>query len=185
MAIVPLRLARAAAAGVLLTGLGAGLSGCGGGSGRSGASGGKAATPAGPRSTRSTRSTRAAAPASAPMAPGTPAPGPSGVGPGAPLPAPAALVPFGGGPAAAGEGIWRPAGGVPALYETTLIPPGGTQPAGIAWIDTRILSARLYSGSESPGGGPYRYTAPVAPAQARSLVAAFNGGFQMKDAAGG
>ena len=187
MAIVPLRLARAAAAGVLLTGLGAGLSACGGGSGRSGASGasgGKAATTAaGPRSTR------AAAPASAPMAPGTPAPGPSGVGPGAPLPAPAALVPFGGGPAAAGEGVWRPAGrpagGVPALYETTLIPPGGTQPAGIAWMDTRVLSARLYSGSESPGGGPYRYTAPVAPAQARSLVAAFNGGFQMKDAAGG
>ena len=88
-----------------------------------------------------------------------------------------------------GEGIWRPAGrrveGTSAVYETTLIPPGGTQPAGIAWMDTSLLSARLYSGSESPGGGPHRYTAPVQPAAARSLVAAFNGGFIMKVAKGG
>ncbi len=52
-------------------------------------------------------------------------------------------------------------------------------------MDTRLLSARLYSGSESPGGGPYRYTAPVEPAAARSLVAAFNGGFMMPAAEGG
>lgn len=105
-----------------------------------------------------------------------------------PLPSPATLMPFAG-PRAPGEGTWRPAGrpagGVRAVYETTLIPPGGTQPAGISWMDTRVLSARLYSGSISPGGGPYRYTAPIAPAQARTLVAAFNGGFQMKDAHGG
>jgi hypothetical protein len=73
---------------------------------------------------------------------------------------------------------------VPAVYETTLVPPGGTQPAGIAWMDTGLLSARLYSGSMSPGGGPYRYTAPVAPAQAETLVAAFNGGFKMDEPAG-
>ena len=113
--------------------------------------------------------------------------GPSAAAAG-PLPAPAALMPFRG-PAVAGAGTWRPAGrpvgGVRAVYETTLIPPGGTQPAGISWMDTRVLSARLYSGSKSPGGGPYRYTAPIAPAQARTLVAAFNGGFQMKDARGG
>ncbi|MHB1446979.1 MAG: hypothetical protein ACYCTI_04905 [Acidimicrobiales bacterium] len=66
-----------------------------------------------------------------------------------------------------------------------LVPPGGTQPAGIAWMDTRLLSARLYSGSSSPGGGPYRYTAPIEPAQAASLVAAFNGGFAMSAAGGG
>jgi hypothetical protein len=104
------------------------------------------------------------------------------------LPAPTALVPFGtsGG---AGTGIWHAAGrdvdGVPAVYETTLVPPGGTQLAGIAWMDTALLSARLYSGSKSPGGGPYRYTAPIQPAQAVSLVAAFNGGFKMADAHGG
>jgi hypothetical protein len=52
-------------------------------------------------------------------------------------------------------------------------------------MDTHLLAARLYSGSLSPGGGPYRYTAPVEPAQAASLVAAFNGGFMMKAAGGG
>lgn len=71
------------------------------------------------------------------------------------------------------------------MYETKLVPPGGRKPAGIAWMDTRLLSARLYSGSISPGGGPYRFTAPVQAAQARSMVAAFNGGFKMKDARGG
>jgi hypothetical protein len=109
-------------------------------------------------------------------------------GGGSPLAVPAALVPFGAS-GSAGQGRWRPAGrlvdGVPAAYETTLVPPGGTQPAGIAWMDTTLLSARLYSGSGSPGGGPYRYTAPIEPAQAVSLVAAFNGGFKMADAHGG
>jgi hypothetical protein len=52
-------------------------------------------------------------------------------------------------------------------------------------MDTKLLAARLYSGSKSPGGGPYQFTAPVLPAQATSLVAAFNGGFLMQDAHGG
>jgi hypothetical protein len=52
-------------------------------------------------------------------------------------------------------------------------------------MDTRLLSARLYSGSRSPGGGPYLYTAPIEPAQAASLVAAFNGGFIVNVAGGG
>jgi hypothetical protein len=52
-------------------------------------------------------------------------------------------------------------------------------------MDTKLLSAQLYSGSKSPGGGPYQFTAPVEPAQAATLVAAFNGGFLMKDARGG
>jgi hypothetical protein len=52
-------------------------------------------------------------------------------------------------------------------------------------LDTHLLSARLYSGSVSPGGGPYRYTAPIEPAQAASLVAAFNEGFEMNAARGG
>jgi hypothetical protein len=71
------------------------------------------------------------------------------------------------------------------VYETTLIPPGGSKPAGIAWMDTHLLAARLYSGSESPGGGPYRYTAPIQQRSARYLVAAFNGGFKMNAARGG
>ena len=105
-----------------------------------------------------------------------------------PLPVPAALRPFGRA-AFTGVGTWHPSGrrvdGVPAIYETTLVPPGGGPRAGVAWMDTRLLSARLYSGSKSPGGGPYRYTAPIEPAQAASLVAAFNGGFKMSDAHGG
>jgi hypothetical protein len=87
------------------------------------------------------------------------------------------------------EGVWQPAGrlidGKPAVYETLLVPPGGAERAGIAWMDTTLLSARLYSGSLSPGGGPYKYTAPVTRTAARALVAAFNGGFKMADAHGG
>jgi len=105
------------------------------------------------------------------------------------LPRPVTLLPFPGAPPYAGEGAWRPAGrlvgGKAAVYETLLVPPGGTERDGIAWMDTSLLSARLYSGSMSPGGGPYKYTAPVTPAAARTLVAAFNGGFKMADAHGG
>ena len=119
-------------------------------------------------------------------------PSPSGSrdtgGLGTPLPVPGPLAPFAG-TAAPGQGEWHPAGrlvgGVPAVYETTLLPPGGSQPAGIAWMDTDLLSALLYSGSTSPGGGPYHFTAPVEPAQAASLVAGFNGGFLMDTAGGG
>jgi hypothetical protein len=75
--------------------------------------------------------------------------------------------------------------GFRVVYETTLVPPGGTEAAGIAWMDTRLLAARLYSGSISPGGGPYHFEAPIRPAQAATLVAAFNGGFKMKGAHGG
>jgi hypothetical protein len=110
--------------------------------------------------------------------------------PGRALPAPAALVPFGtswpgGGAMSTWSAQGRPVGGVHVVYETTLVPPGGTQPAGIAWMDAGLLSARLYSGSLSPGDGPFRYTAPVLPAAAATLVAAFNGGFKMNEARGG
>ncbi|MHB1539135.1 MAG: hypothetical protein ACYCUM_07255 [Solirubrobacteraceae bacterium] len=105
-----------------------------------------------------------------------------------PLRKPGRVVPFSGS-APASEGSWRAAGrrveGMPAVYETTVVPPGGSQAAGIAWMDTRLLSARLYSGSQSPGGGPYRYTAPIRSGSARYLVAAFNGGFYMNVAKGG
>lgn len=105
-----------------------------------------------------------------------------------PLPVPTALAPFNT-LTTPGEGDWHPVGrsvgGVPAVYETTLVPSGGSLPAGIAWMDTHLLSALLYSGSKSPGGGPYLYTAPVEPTQAASLVAGFNGGFLMDNAGGG
>ena len=94
-------------------------------------------------------------------------------------------------PALPGEGEWSPAGrrvdGVPAVYVTTLRPDAvhTSYVVGVAWMDTKLLSATLYSGSWIPGGGPWPDTAPVQPHAARSLVAAFNAGFLMNDANGG
>ncbi len=106
-----------------------------------------------------------------------------------PLPQPAPLTSFYRVPAS-GEGQWRPFGrlvdGHPAVYETRMRLPG--QPgvvAGVAWMDTRLLKARLYSGSLSPGGLSWHYTAPVSHSAARTLVAAFNGGFLLADSHGG
>jgi hypothetical protein len=88
-----------------------------------------------------------------------------------------------------GGGKWHRAGrlvdGKPAIFETSLVPPLSSYPAGIAWMDTRLLKAQLYSGSLSPGGGPWHYTAPISAVAARSLVAAFNGGFKFPATKGG
>ncbi len=106
------------------------------------------------------------------------------------LPPPTALQPLAS-PAIAGEGQWSPVGrrvgGIPAVYETTLRPDAvhTSYVVGVAWMDTKLLRATLYSGSEIPGGGPYTHTAPIQPAPAGSLVAAFNAGFLMSSADGG
>jgi hypothetical protein len=106
------------------------------------------------------------------------------------LPVPAAIQPFAN-PPIAGEGQWSPAGrlvgGIPAVYETTLRPdPIHTSTVvGVAWMDTKLLRATVYSGSLIPGGGPYTNTAPVQAGPATGLVAAFNAGFRMQDANGG
>lgn len=90
-----------------------------------------------------------------------------------------------------GEGVWHPAGrlvdGVPAIFTTSVRPDAvhTSYVAGVAWMDTRLLRAQLYSGAEIPGGGPYAYTAPITPFASRSLDAAFNAGFRMQDANGG
>jgi len=72
-----------------------------------------------------------------------------------------------------------------AVYETVLRPPGSNYEAGIAWMDPRLLRAQLYSGSVSPGYGPWKLTAPISPAAARTVVAAFNGGFKFPASQGG
>ncbi|MGH9093316.1 MAG: phosphodiester glycosidase family protein [Acidimicrobiales bacterium] len=106
------------------------------------------------------------------------------------LPAPAAMQPVAS-PALAGEGQWTPTGrlvdGVPAVYETRLRPDAQhtSEVVGVAWMDTKLLRATLYSGSQIPGGGPFAHTAPVQPTAATSLVAAFNAGFLMTTAQGG
>jgi hypothetical protein len=90
-----------------------------------------------------------------------------------------------------GEGVWHPVArrvdGLPAVYETWVRPDAvhTSLVVGVAWMDSKLLRAKLYSGSTIPGGGPYRNTAPVSRAASRSLVAAFNAGFLMNNAGGG
>ena len=106
------------------------------------------------------------------------------------LPPPSPIQPFAS-PAVVGEGQWSPAGrlvgGVPAIYESTLRPDAihTSYVVGVAWMDTKLLKATLYSGSQIPGGGPYLHTAPIQPTAATNLVAAFNAGFLMSAANGG
>jgi hypothetical protein len=110
--------------------------------------------------------------------------GPAHLAPPAPMVTPAS-------PALPGEGQWSPAGrlvgGIPAMYETTLRPDAvhTSYVVAVAWMDTRLLRATLYSGSQIPGGGPFTHTAPVPPSAATGLVAAFNAGFLMSSANGG
>ncbi len=106
-----------------------------------------------------------------------------------PLASPANLRPLVS-PAVAGEGVFRPAGrtvqGHSAIFTTTMRPlDNPATVAGVAWIDPRLLSAQLYSGSLSPGGFFWKRTAPVSHAAAATLVAAFSGGFLLKDSHGG
>lgn len=105
------------------------------------------------------------------------------------LPSPSNLAPFIT-PGFSGEGVYRPAGrtvqGHSAIFTTTLRPlDNPATVAGVAWIDPQLLRARLYSGSLSPGGLFWKYTAPVSTTAARTLVAAFSGGFLLKDSHGG
>jgi hypothetical protein len=78
---------------------------------------------------------------------------------------------------------WVPIGrlvsGCSALYKTQL------GAVSIVWMDPRLLSFTLYSGSLIPGGGPYLKTAPISAADALNLVAAFNSGFRDGDSHGG
>jgi hypothetical protein len=108
-----------------------------------------------------------------------------------PLPVPTnlqspAAVPF------AGEGVWKPAGrltanNIPAVYETFIRPDAihTSYVVGVAWMDPKILSAQLYSGSDIPGGGPYPFSAPISSSASTSVVSVFNAGFRMQDANGG
>jgi hypothetical protein len=107
------------------------------------------------------------------------------------LPAPATIST----PAATplpGEGVWHVAGretatGIPTIYEAFVRPDAlhTSYVVGVAWMDTTLLRAQLYSGSFIPGGGPWAHSAPIRPLASKTLVAAFNAGFRMQDANGG
>ena len=106
------------------------------------------------------------------------------------LATPAAIIPFAS-PPVPGEGQWHAVGraidGVPAVYEAFMRPDSvhTSVVTGVAWMDTKLLRAALYSGSQIPGGGPWENTAPIGAKASTSLVAAFNAGFRMPDANGG
>ncbi len=106
------------------------------------------------------------------------------------LPEPAPIVPIAS-PPLPGEGLWHPAGrtvgGIPTMYEAFLRPdPVHTSlVAGVAWMDTKLLRASLYSGSYIPGGGPWALSAPIGAGAATTVTAAFNSGFRLKDSQGG
>src|SRR5487761_1453748 len=116
-------------------------------------------------------------------------PSPSGASNHSTVPSPVKLAGFAG-PGFTGEGVWHPAGrlvrGRVAVYTTTVAPPDNPRVrVGVAWMNTSLLHARLYSGSMSPGGLIWKLTAPIAGAATRTLVAAFNGGFLLKASNGG
>ena len=88
------------------------------------------------------------------------------------------------------QGLWTPTGrvinGEPTILKTYIrLSNNSFNRASVAWIDTALLRAQLYSGSFIPGGNFWQYKTPISAQGARTLDAAFNGGFQIKDAHGG
>jgi len=107
------------------------------------------------------------------------------------LAAPAPIVPFVSTPTP-GEGQWHSMGrtvdGVPTMYAAYLRPNAVNTSlvAGVAWMDTKLLSATLYAGTAIPGTGQtFANTAPITGPALGTLAAAFNSGFRMQDALGG
>ena len=107
------------------------------------------------------------------------------------LPAPASIVPFVSTPTP-GEGEWHPIGrtvdGVPTMYAAYLRPNAvyTSLVTGVAWMDTKLLSAQLYAGTTIPGTGQtFSAMAPIAASASTTLDAAFNSGFRMQDSRGG
>jgi hypothetical protein len=91
-----------------------------------------------------------------------------------------------------GEGVWHVAGrttanGIPTMYEAFVRPDAvhTSYVVGVVWMDTNLLTALLYSGSQIPGGGPFWHNAPISATRSKTLVAAFNAGFLMQNADGG
>ncbi len=91
-----------------------------------------------------------------------------------------------------GEGVWHVVGrttanGIPTMYEAFVRPDAvhTSYIVGVVWMDTNLLTALLYSGSQIPGGKPFPRSAPISSTRSKTLVAAFNSGFVMQNADGG
>jgi hypothetical protein len=107
------------------------------------------------------------------------------------LAAPAAITPFVVVPTP-GEGQWHVVGrivdGIPTTYAAYLRPNAVNTSlvTGVVWMDTKLLSAKLYAGSTIPGTGQtFSATAPINGDALNTLDAAFNSGFRMQDSQGG
>ena len=111
----------------------------------------------------------AAAQSSATSAPGAAVP-PAPAAPAPPTPPPP--------PMPGGSVQWRPEGrqvlGRPLVYRGTA---GNVE---LAWMDQSPLRTYFAPGTADPGG-PWSWGGQIAPEVRGELVAAFNGGFQMKD----
>jgi hypothetical protein len=83
--------------------------------------------------------------------------------------------------------VVRP-GGLPTALYTTYWRPDPTQPdivvAGM-WIDRSQTHPKLVAGTKEPGGSGWPWGAEIPPQLRTQVLAAFNGGFRMKDANGG
>ncbi len=103
-----------------------------------------------------------------------------------PAPKPVRLVV----PGLPGEGRWRPTGplvnGRPGMYVAEARPDAvhTSVLTTLVWVDPAALRIRLVPGAREPGG---KWVQPpdVEGAALRTIVAAFNGGFRLKDAHGG
>jgi hypothetical protein len=109
---------------------------------------------------------------------------------GRPLPAPGAITSVVANPLP-GEGQWTPLGqtvaGRPAMYAAFIRPDAvyTSLVTGVVWLDPALGRLQLYAGVQEPGGGGWKYQAPMAAADHSQLLAAFNSGFKLKDSEGG
>ena len=106
------------------------------------------------------------------------------------LPAPANLRPIASNPLPK-EGRWQTVGrtvsGLPTVRVTYLRPDNvhTSLLAGVMWMDTRLLRARLIAGTQVPGTGTWPYGAKIPPSLYPTLAASFNSGFLLADSGGG
>jgi hypothetical protein len=94
-------------------------------------------------------------------------------------------------PALPGEGIWRPSLADPGPRPPVLVTTFRSEAdyprlvAGVAWIDMHAARVRYVPGALEPPVPIARGSADVPPSMRKDLVAAFNGGFKLHDAAEG
>jgi hypothetical protein len=105
------------------------------------------------------------------------------------LPAPPALPPPAGMAPLPGEGQWETVTtvhGQPAVRVAHVRPDREHTSflAGVMWLDPTLVRGQLHPGFQDPGGSWQAATA-LTPAEGRTVVAAFNGGFRLNGASHG